>query len=115
MPSLAILAKNFSVYSPTPLTDFVANTYKTILSFKEILPLSSVLFVDSYASPKPDIMVSGNNKASNFINAAEYFHPDADGHGITIGIKEKKMDGNDIDLQKNDSLYFKEIIVWVTI
>ena len=39
------LAKNFSVYSPTPLTDFVANTYKTILSFKEILPLKVLDFL----------------------------------------------------------------------
>ncbi len=68
--------------------------------FKEIIQLNEVLFVDTYTAAKSDYALSGYYKTTNFISASDFFYPDDNGQGITIGIKEKQMDEGDIDLLK---------------
>lgn len=72
----------------------------TATLFKLCLPEPNLLFADLYLEPQTDAMISGYDRSINNINLVDHFLPDANGNGITIGIKEKSMDETDIDLQK---------------
>jgi hypothetical protein len=68
--------------------------------WKHVLTDTAVIFADSYAEPAEEVLLSGFDKSSNSINQAGYSLPFADGRGITTGVKERKMDVTDMDLQK---------------
>jgi Subtilase family len=88
----------------------VANIYKKQNSaiinctpdyfFSQVLSDNAVLFADIYLQASPEIQLIGYNRGINGINLAQYTIPGATGEGISIGIKEKKMDAGDIDLQR---------------
>jgi Subtilase family/Secretion system C-terminal sorting domain len=61
---------------------------------------SIIIFADSYVAPQTEVLLNGFDKSSNSINQAGYSFSLADGRGITAGIKERKMDVSDMDLQK---------------
>jgi hypothetical protein len=65
-----------------------------------LLPDTALYFADIYIKPQTEIQLIGYNRSVNAINLAQHIIPGATGSGITIGIKEKKMDEADIDLQK---------------
>jgi hypothetical protein len=65
-----------------------------------ILNENELVFADEFISAKPDEMVIGYDRSINQLNHADYYFPNADGHGITIGIKENKINETDIDLQQ---------------
>jgi hypothetical protein len=67
---------------------------------QHILSDSVIIFADRYVTPQTEVLLSGFDKSSNGINLAGYSFSLADGNGITTGIKERKMDVNDMDLQK---------------
>ncbi len=65
-----------------------------------IIADNDVLYADIYIKPTTEIQLIGYNRSLNKINLANETIPNANGNGIVIGIKEKKMDVDDIDLQK---------------
>jgi hypothetical protein len=85
-----------SVFGPTQSATIKC---KPAVFFKELLTEPGLLFADVYVEPATDAMVTGYNRVVSSINAAGFLLPAVNGNGIVMGIKEKKMDGTDIDLQ----------------
>ncbi|HEV7333049.1 MAG TPA: S8 family serine peptidase [Flavisolibacter sp.] len=67
---------------------------------KELLRLNELIFVDIAAEPRVEANIIGYNRTFHGINAVDYLLPNANGKGIIAGVKEQKMNENDIDLWK---------------
>lgn len=67
--------------------------------FSTILPAPGTTFVDEYLSPQTEILLNGYNKRYNGMNHAAIAYPFAKGTGIVLGVKERRMESTDIDLQ----------------
>lgn len=65
-----------------------------------LLPSTSVLFADVYQQPQTEVLLTGYDKSHNGINILAYRLPSANGKGVVVGIKERSMDVQDIDLQQ---------------
>ncbi len=68
--------------------------------WQNILNDSIIVFADSYYEAQPEVLLNGFDKSNNSINQAGHLFSLANGRGVTAGIKERKMDVNDMDLQK---------------
>lgn len=83
-----------------------------------ILPDEEIFFIDAYQLPKSEIELVGYDRSLNGINQSNYAFANANGKGITIGIKENLFNSNDIDLQKrmvNSSIASPQIDVHATV
>ena len=97
----------------------VLNSLKdfSILSFKEnetiaivrstneylknnIALLNEITFIDKFIEPKTEINIIGYNRSFHGINALDYNIPNANGKNIVVGVKEKNMEAQDLDLFK---------------
>jgi hypothetical protein len=76
----------------------IRTTAKTIQT--DLLSLNELIFVDLRADPHPEINIIGYNRSFHGINAVDYLLSGANGKNIVTGVKEQKMDENDIDLTK---------------
>jgi hypothetical protein len=66
----------------------------------QLLGLKEVIFVDVAAEARPEIRIIGYDRTLHGINALDYMMPGANGKNIVAGVKEQKMDENDMDLWK---------------
>jgi hypothetical protein len=80
-------------------SSFVINTTRKVV-LNEIAPLFNVYFIDKKQEAKAEISIIGYNRSFHGINAVDYSIPGANGKNMTTGVKEQKMDENDIDLFK---------------
>ncbi len=67
---------------------------------QNILPHHSVSFIDQYETPQMEQLISGYDRSLHQLNAVDYLYPTSNGKNIVVGIKEKNMEDNDIDIQK---------------
>lgn len=65
---------------------------------KSIQPLPFVLFIDKKQQPHIETAIIGYNRGFHGISALNHSFPAANGHGITVGIKEQKPESADLDL-----------------
>ncbi|RYF91290.1 MAG: T9SS type A sorting domain-containing protein [Chitinophagaceae bacterium] len=61
---------------------------------------SKVLYADFYIKAAAEQMIIGYNRNLQHINRLQHHFPEVNGKGITIGIKEQKMNAADLDLLK---------------
>ena len=66
----------------------------------KLLTLKEIVFVDVAVEPRPEIRIIGYDRSLHGINAVDYLIRGANGKNIVAGVKEQKMDENDIDLWK---------------
>lgn len=66
--------------------------------FKNIVSLPEVIFTDKRAEPVAEISIIGYDRGFHGINAVDYSIPGANGKGIVAGVKEQKMEAQDLDL-----------------
>jgi Subtilase family len=91
---------------PVTITRIHKETNAAVIScspdyfLKYIVPDTGVFFADICYQAAAEIQLIGYNRSISSINLAQYSLPGVTGNGITIGIKEKKMNDADIDLQK---------------
>jgi len=78
---------------------YLIKTTATVIRQK-ILLLKEVTYVDIRPEPHAETGIIGYNRSFHGINAVDYSIPGANGLNIVTGIKEQKMDANDIDLYK---------------
>jgi Subtilase family/Secretion system C-terminal sorting domain len=67
---------------------------------KNILQHTSVIFIDQYEAPQMEQLISGYDRSLHQLNAVDYLYPSSNGKNIVVGIKEKNIEDNDIDIQK---------------
>ncbi len=65
-----------------------------------IAPLKEVVFIDAFAAPKTEIGIIGYSRDFHGISQLDYLLPAANGKNITVGVKEQKMEAQDLDLYK---------------
>lgn len=65
-----------------------------------LLPLNEIIFIDNYIEPKTEVAIIGYDRSFDGINVLDFKIPGANGKNIVTGIKEQKMDENDLDLYK---------------
>jgi Subtilase family/Secretion system C-terminal sorting domain len=66
---------------------------------QQILNDGAVLFAGRYYIPETEVLLSGFDKSNNSMSQAGFLLSMVNGRGVTAGIKERKMDVNDMDLQ----------------
>lgn len=82
-----------------PSRSIVAST--TAWFIRETLEwLKEVTFIDIKAEPHTEISIIGYNRSFHGINTVDYSIPGANGKNIVAGVKEQKMEENDLDLYK---------------
>ena len=67
---------------------------------KNITPINAITFVDKFEEPKTEIGIIGYNRSFHGINALDNNIPNANGKNIVVGVKEKNMEPQDLDLYK---------------
>lgn len=65
-----------------------------------LVGLKEVIFLDAAAEPHPETRIIGYDRSFHGINAVDLLIPGANGKNIVAGVKEQKMDENDIDLRE---------------
>jgi hypothetical protein len=65
-----------------------------------LLGLKEVIFLDAAAEPHPEARIIGYDRSFHGINTVDFLIPGANGKNIVAGVKEQRMDENDIDLRK---------------
>jgi hypothetical protein len=65
-----------------------------------IANLNEVIFIDRYYEPHTEISIIGYSRNFHGINQLDYLLPAANGKNITVGVKEQKMEEQDLDLYK---------------
>lgn len=70
------------------------------LLFNQLLAYQQLLFADVYYTPQAEVLLTGYDKQHNNINTAASLFPFANGKDVVTGIKERKMNVSDIDLQQ---------------
>lgn len=91
---------NFEIISVLNESQSAIIKCSTTTFYTFCLPEPELIFADKYQTPSTDLVVPGYDRSINKINLSEYLFANADGHNITIGIKENLIDKTDIDLQK---------------
>lgn len=71
---------------------------KTVM--EKLLPAKEVIFIDIWEKAHTETGIIGYNRSFHGINAVDYSIAGANGKNITIGVKEQKMEGGDLDLYK---------------
>ena len=67
---------------------------------EKLLKLNAVIFVDVAKEAHSETAIIGYDRSFHGINEVDYLIPNANGKNIVAGVKEQKMDENDIDLWK---------------
>jgi hypothetical protein len=70
------------------------------IMYNELLPLDEVIFVDASAMAQTETGVIGHDRSLHRINTVDHLIPGANGHNIVVGVKEQKIDEDDIDVWK---------------
>lgn len=65
-----------------------------------IAALKEVIFIDRYYEAQTEIAIIGYSRDFHGINQLDYLIPAANGKNITVGVKEQKMEDQDLDLYK---------------
>ncbi len=65
-----------------------------------IAKLPEVIFIDHLEKPNMEQQISGYDRTISNGSAVDWLMPDANGKNIVVGVKEKNMDRNDIDIQQ---------------
>jgi hypothetical protein len=68
--------------------------------FSQLLPLETIVFIDRHITAHTEAGVIGYRRHWNRVNQLDYLIPAATGKNIVVGVKEQKMDMNDVDLHK---------------
>jgi hypothetical protein len=67
---------------------------------ENVLGLNEVIFIDLAKEAHSETAIIGYDRSFHGINEVDYLIPNANGKNIVAGVKEQKMDENDIDLWK---------------
>jgi len=70
------------------------------LILEKLLRSKEIIFIDAMTSPHTEVNIIGYNRSFHGINVLDYSIPGANGKNIVAGIKEQRMDTEDIDLQQ---------------
>lgn len=89
-----------TVFSLNEPSGSVIISCKHSFFLKSILPLQEVIFADKYFNAVSESAVIGYKRHFNSINTLDFSLPLADGKNIVAGVKEQRMDSNDLDLYK---------------
>lgn len=100
LTAISVFEKNVSIISFDKITNSMIISCKTSFLFEFILPLTEVIFIDKYYPAVSESGVIGYKRHFNTINTLDFSLPAADGKNIVAGVKEQRMDSNDLDLYK---------------
>lgn len=100
LPVLPVKSNEFSIVRVNRPTHSVIVRSKLDYITSNLLPLQEVTFIDLYNKPNPEANIIGYNRSFHGINAIDHLLPGATGKNIVAGVKEQRMDENDIDLWK---------------
>jgi hypothetical protein len=67
---------------------------------KTLLALKQIIFVDIATEAHPETNIIGYDRSFHGINAVDFLIPGANGKNVVAGVKEQKIDENDIDVIK---------------
>ncbi|RYY48167.1 MAG: hypothetical protein EOO06_10945 [Chitinophagaceae bacterium] len=67
---------------------------------ESLLQLPAVQFVDCYVKPGIETNIIGYDRSFHGISALDYLIPRANGRGVTVSVKEQRMEPTDLDLYK---------------
>jgi hypothetical protein len=67
---------------------------------KNILPDQNIIFIDKRFPAINEVAIIGYDRSFHGINAIDYSIPSANGNNIVAGVKEQKMEAQDLDLYK---------------
>jgi hypothetical protein len=67
---------------------------------KNFLSLNEVIFVDVAQAPRIETAIIGYDRSFHGINAVDFLLPGANGRNIVAGVKEQKIEENDLDVYK---------------
>lgn len=98
--ALPVKNKDFTIVTVNRPTHSVLARSNLEFITKKLLPLQEVIFIDLYNKANPEANIIGYNRSFHGINAIDHLLPGATGKDIVVGVKEQKMDENDIDLWK---------------
>lgn len=65
-----------------------------------LLPDPNIIFIDKKFVPATEVGIIGYDRSFHGINAIDYSLPGVNGTGIVVGVKEQKMEAQDLDLYK---------------
>jgi hypothetical protein len=92
-PKVSIQAIHF------PSNSVVIQCKPSVLQ-NELLKNPEVIFIDIATFAKAETNIIGYDRSFHGINAIDYLLPGANGKNIMVGVKEQRMDDNDLDLWK---------------
>ncbi|HYK46417.1 MAG TPA: S8 family serine peptidase, partial [Parafilimonas sp.] len=69
-------------------------------AMKHLLPMKEVTFIDVREEPHDEAKIIGYDRSFDGINAVDYAIPGANGNNIVAGVKEQKMQEEDLDIYK---------------
>lgn len=67
---------------------------------KGFLPDPNIIFIDRYIAPSPEVGIIGYDRSFHGTNAIDHTMPGVNGRDIVVGVKEQKMEAQDLDLFK---------------
>ena len=82
-----------------PSSSVVISTTPAIF-LEKILPLKQLIFADTKPLAKPEVAIIGYNRSFHGLSAVDYSIPGANGKNMVVGVKEQRMQENDLDLYK---------------
>jgi len=94
---------NLSVIKTDNASNSVLVKCRTSVVKNKLANLKEVIFLDKYYEPHTEIGIIGYSREFHGINQLDYLIPVANGKNITVGVKEQKMEEQDLDLYKRVS------------
>ncbi len=83
----------------TPSNSVVVKTTGEYIA-TQLLKLKQIIFVDAAAEARSETRIIGYDRSFHGISALDYQLPGANGKNIVAGVKEQKMEDQDLDLWK---------------
>lgn len=96
----ALKKLNIEIIQANRPANSVVAVCKPAVVKSSIATLKEVIFIDTYAEPKTEIGIIGYSRDFHGISQLDYLLPAANGKNITVGVKEQKMEVEDLDLYK---------------
>ncbi len=97
---LKAVGGKLTILSTDKLSNSVVIQCKAGLVMDYLLSQKEVIFIDVATTAFAETGVIGYNRSFDGINAVDYSIPGANGKNIVAGVKEQKMEENDLDLWK---------------
>ncbi|MFM6925814.1 MAG: S8 family serine peptidase [Ferruginibacter sp.] len=91
---------NLTINSVNKASNSLVIECKASFIKNNIINLREVTFIDRYYTPHTEIGIIGYSRDFHGISQLDYLLPAANGKNITVGVKEQKMEEQDLDLYK---------------